>query len=92
MPVLTALWWLLWGPRPLALSHLPLWLGWPVAYCLYALVRGAFEGRYPYFFLDIGQFGALRVAVNIAGLVAVFALTGLAIWTTARLLPRSVAR
>lgn len=63
-----------------------------MAYCLYALVRGAFEGRYPYFFLDIGQFGALRVAVNIAGLVAVFALTGLAIWTTARLLPRSVAR
>jgi hypothetical protein len=89
VPVLVTLWWTVWGQRPLTLSALPRWLLWPVAYCAYALVRGLGEGRYPYFFLDIGQFGAAQVALNIAGLVMVFALAGLLIWIAARLLPKS---
>lgn len=92
VPALTVAWWLAWAPKPLALAHLPLWLGWPFGYCLYALTRGSVEGRYPYFFLDIGQFGALRISLNIAGLVAVFAVTGLVVWTAARLSRRSAAR
>jgi hypothetical protein len=89
IPVLTLLWWSVWGARPLTLKGLPLWLLWPVAYCAYALIRGAVEGRYPYFFLDVGQFGVGQVLLNIAGLVAVFATAGLLIWRAARLLPRS---
>ncbi len=89
IPVLTGVWWAVWGQKPLTLSALPRWLLWPIAYCAYALIRGGVEGRYPYFFLDIGQFGAAQVALNVAGLVLVFAAAGLAIWTAARLLPRS---
>jgi hypothetical protein len=89
IPVLTALWWGIWGPKPLALGALPLWLLWPFSYCGYILLRGAVEGRYPYFFIDVAQFGAVQVAINIAGLVLVFALSGLGLWVVARLLPRS---
>jgi hypothetical protein len=89
VPVLTAVWWALWAPKPLALAAPPYWLLWPVAYCFYALIRGAVEGGYPYFFLDIGQFGAAQIAINIVGLVLVFALCGLVIWFASRLLLRS---
>lgn len=89
VPILTLLWWLVWGPVPLRLAALPLWLLWPVAYCAYALIRGGAEGRYPYFFLDIGRFGAGQVALNIAGLVLGFATAGLLLWAVARILPRS---
>lgn len=89
VPILTFLWWLVWGPKPLRLADLPRWLLWPVAFCIYALIRGGIEGKYPYFFLDIGQFGAGQVALNIAGLVLVFATGGLVIWAIARFLPRS---
>ncbi|OYW53064.1 MAG: hypothetical protein B7Z31_12185 [Rhodobacterales bacterium 12-65-15] len=89
IPVLTVLWWGAFGPKPLALSALPLWLIWPTAYCGYALIRGGIEGSYPYFFLDVAKLGALQVAINVAGLVTVFAGAGLVVWLTARLLPRS---
>jgi hypothetical protein len=89
IPVLTALWWAIWAPKPLALRNLPLWLSWPVAYCAYALVRGAVKARYPYFFLDVSGFGAAQVAMNIVGLVAVFALAGLIVWLLSRWLGRS---
>lgn len=89
VPVLTLLWWAAFAPKPLALGALPIWLLWPVAYCIYGLARGGIEGRYPYFFLDVGQFGAVQIALNIAGLVLVFAGSGLLLWLAARVLPRS---
>jgi hypothetical protein len=89
IPVLTLLWWLVFGPKPLHLRRLPYWLIWPVAYCAYALVRGGFEGRYPYFFVDVARFGAGPVALNIVGLVALWALTGCLFWLAARWLARS---
>lgn len=89
IPLLTVLWWGAFGPKPLTLSALPLWLLWPTAYCGYALVRGGIEGKYPYFFFDVAQFGAVQVAINVAGLVTVFAGAGLLVWLAGRLLPRS---
>ena len=89
VPVLTALWWAAYAPKPLDLRKLPLWLLWPVAYCAYGLTRGGIEGRYPYFFIDVAQFGAAQVVLNIAGLVLVFAASGCLIWLVSRLLPRS---
>lgn len=86
IPVLTAIWWATWAPKPLALRSLPLWLLWPVGYCAYALIRGAIGGQYPYFFLDLAQFGAAQVALNIVGLVGVFSVTGTLIWLVARFL------
>jgi hypothetical protein len=87
IPVLTAVWWAVWAAKPLALKSLPFWLLWPFGYCLYALIRGVIGGQYPYFFLDIDQFGLAQVALNIIGLVAVFAATGLLLWLASRALP-----
>lgn len=87
IPVLTTLWWALWAPKPLTLKALPVWLLWPLGYCFYGLIRGAIGGQYPYFFLDIAQFGMAQVALNIVGLVTVFAATGLLLWALSRALP-----
>lgn len=87
VPMAMVLWWVAFAPRPVRLARLPVWLIWPVIYCVVALVRGAFEGRYPYFFLDITKFGAAQIAINIAGLVMVFAVFGVLLWGLARALP-----
>lgn len=87
VPLAMVLWWGGFGPRRLPLKALPIWLIWPVIYCLYALIRGGIEGRYPYFFLDIGRFGGVQIAINIVGLVVVFAAFGLILWVLARKLP-----
>ena len=52
------------------------WLLWPAGYAVYAMIRGAVTGWNPYPFLDIGQLGLGAVAVNMAGLVAGFAVLG----------------
>lgn len=77
IPALTVLWWLAFSGR------LPVWwqdlawvLPWPVAYCVYALVRGAVTGIYPYPFLDLGTLGAATLAINVAALACVFLVVG----------------
>ena len=52
-------------------------LVFPVLYAVYSLLRGPFADWYPYPFLDAGQLGYGRVAVNIALLIAGFAVLGL---------------
>jgi hypothetical protein len=85
VPVAAFLWWLSFGPREEPLRRLPYWLIWPVVYCIYALIRGAFTGSYPYFFLDIPRFGAGQITLNIVGLVLVFAVAGAVIWGMGRM-------
>lgn len=85
VPILTTIWWLIWGPKDLRLRDLPVWLSLPAAYCIYALIRGAIQGSYPYFFFDIGRFGLANVLINCAGLLVVFSLCGLMLWAVARL-------
>ena len=89
VPVGMVLWWVAFGPRQLRLAQVPLWLIWPFGYCLYALMRGAVEGRYPYFFLDVARFGAGQIALNILGLVALFGVFGLLFLALSRGLRRS---
>ncbi len=88
VPALTLGWWLAFGPRGLSGVRVWLWLVWPMAYCAYALGRGAVDGRYPYFFVDVGRFGWGQVGLNILGLAAVFALVGWALAAVSRRLPR----
>lgn len=48
------------------------WLWYPFFYLVYALIRGAICGRYPYFFLDVVKYGYPRVFINIVILMLVF--------------------
>ena len=91
VPVLVPLWFLAFGQKDLRLSHLPLWLIWPLVYCIFAMIRGAVTGVYPYFFVDVGHYGLARILLNITGLVLVFALAALVLWALARALHRRSA-
>lgn len=80
VPVLVALWWLVfvpfWSPKWRVLLS---WQVWPLAYVVYALLRGALTGFWPYPFLDLGLNGAWGVAANILGLQLSFVLSGAAL-------------
>ena len=89
VPLATLGWWLAFAPKDTRLRDLPYWLIWPLAYCLYSLIRGAITGFWPYPFFDLSTLGALRLSINIAALVAAFSLLALAILGLARLIRRS---
>ncbi|MBV7377327.1 Pr6Pr family membrane protein [Maritimibacter dapengensis] len=85
VPLLTALWWFAFArhvafPWRLAV----IWLIWPLLYVSYALIRGAFDGIYPYFFIDLGVFTPQQVALNSVGLCLAFWLAGLVMIAVAR--------
>jgi hypothetical protein len=61
------------------------WLAYPICYAVYSMVRGAFEGWYPYFFLNVTDLGYGRVALNTLGLAALFLVAGLILVASARL-------
>ena len=85
VPLLAVLWWVIYAPqRRLPWRVAAYWLVWPLGYLGYVLVRGAFEGIYPYFFLDVGRFGAAQIALNVAGLGLAFWLAGLGMIALAR--------
>jgi len=55
------------------------WLACPVLYVSYVLIRGAFDGVYPYFFVDPVKTGWPGVAGFVVGLGALFFLAGAAL-------------
>jgi hypothetical protein len=67
------------------------WMAYPVSYSVYSMVRGAFEGWYPYFFLDAGKYGYAKVFINILGLATLFLVAGLLLVALGRFLSRSHA-
>ncbi len=56
-----------------------LWLGWPAAYALYAMLRGWLTGRYPYPFLNVTHLGLEAVAINLAVLIGAFIVLAFAL-------------
>ncbi|MFG2749187.1 Pr6Pr family membrane protein [Streptomyces xanthophaeus] len=85
---------LLTAPRTLRPKHALQWLAYPLAYVVFALVRGALLGpdsrsRYTYPFIDVAQYGYARVAVNCVVLGLGFAVLGLALVLADRYRPAS---
>lgn len=75
VPLAALLWWLALPPRRHIAVAAPLrWLLYPAAYALYALVRGAMSGFYPYPFIDVAALGMARVLLNTAVLMLAFVL------------------
>ena len=83
MPVVVLLDWVGDRPRPpLPSRRALLVLGYPVAWVVYSLVRGAIVGWYPYPFLDVDALGYAEVLLTCAVLaVAMVAL----VWVLARI-------
>jgi hypothetical protein len=75
VPLLVALYWLLFVPRfHLRLRHLLWWLVYPLGYLALTMVRGAFSDFYPYPFIDVGELGYQRALINASLLVLAFML------------------
>lgn len=70
-PLLGALGWLLFGPRPRITAATVGWsLLWPFAWVVYTLARGAVTDWYPYPFVDAGELGYPRTLLNCLGVTA----------------------
>lgn len=76
-PVLYVAWWIF-GVRHFGLQWRTVvaWLGFPAAYLLWVLLRGAWVHEYPYPFIDVGQLGWMATARNVAGVLALFVVLG----------------
>ena len=86
-PLLTLLFWIAFAPKSgLGWMDAVRWLGWPLIYTIYALVRGMFTGQYPYPFMDLNVLTAGQVAVNAVGLTVAFFIGGMIFVGLARLL------
>jgi hypothetical protein len=73
LPVLCALYWLLFVPRfHLTIRRGLLWLVYPLAYLVVTMLRGSLSDFYPYPFIDVLELGYARVLLNEILLVGAF--------------------
>lgn len=81
-PLLYWAWWLGFVPHGgLRRGDALRWLAFPLAYLVWALLRGEWVHEYPYPFIDVGQLGWAKVARNALGMLAVFVAGGaLIVW------------
>ena len=88
-PLLYVAWWLLAAPHGrLNLRDAVAWLLFPLLYLAWVLLRGAWLGEYPYPFINAGELGYARTAINATGILAVFLLLGGILLALDRLLSR----
>ncbi len=88
VPLLCLIWWVRCAPKsPLTRWHPLRWAVVPLAYCIYALLRGQMTGVYAYPFIDVGVLGVGRTALNVAMLTLGFVFAGYGVVVLARVLP-----
>ncbi|CAN5474700.1 hypothetical protein BH10PSE17_BH10PSE17_02500 [soil metagenome] len=93
VPALVVLHWLLFTePGKFRRGDLLMWVGFPVLYCAYALVRGALTSQFPYFFLNFNRLGAVAVLLYVLAIAIAVVVIGLAVIQVDRRLRRSSAR
>ena len=92
-PALFILYWLIFVQHGhAAYRDTPVWLMPGLAYAIYALIRGALTGLYPYPFLDAGALGYLTIARNAVFLLFFFFMMGLLFTGIDRLLAKLKTR
>lgn len=65
---------------------------WPLAYCVYALVRGAFDGWYAYYFLNPSTTPLPLLALSIFAQGAAFTIAGVLVIAADKALANRVSR
>jgi hypothetical protein len=86
MPSLYLLYWWLVAPKAALRWIDPVFWGvYPTAYLIYALIRGAVIGTYPYGFIDAGAIGYRQTLINGVGLLVCFVALGLLLVASTRL-------
>ena len=78
IPTLFIIYWFAWIPKKsLEWKHAFPWLVYPLVYCVYIMIRGAFSSLYPYPFIDVTALGYSKVILNSLVLSFVFLIVGL---------------
>ena len=73
LPALLVLHWLMFvAPERLQWKSIPVWMLFPLFYCIFIMWRGAKSGVYPYPFLNPDTLGHEKVYHNIGGMIALF--------------------
>jgi hypothetical protein len=74
IPLAWPIWWFAFGrgAHPLPWRAAVGWLGFPLVYGFYSVVRGAASGRWPYPFMNAERFGYQQVAINLAVMLLLF--------------------
>ncbi|MGE0595295.1 MAG: Pr6Pr family membrane protein [Hyphomonadaceae bacterium] len=90
MPLLFGLFWLLRPHGDLGWRDALICMVWPLGYCAYALVRGAFDGFYAYWFLDPLNSSLGEMIRNIAGLSTAFLVGALGLVAIDKALARTL--
>src|SRR3990167_1133301 len=86
-PVMVAAGWILFDRKKgLGFDIIPNLFVYPVGYAIYAVLRGAFDGFYPYPFIDVSELGYARTLMNIALLAGAFIAGAVAVIALARML------
>ncbi len=90
IPLAWPIWWFAFGrgPRPLPWRAAFGWLGFPLVYGLYSVVRGAVSGRWPYPFMNAERFGYPQVALNLTAMMGLFLILALVLIALDRRLSR----
>jgi hypothetical protein len=73
-------------------SDIPRWLGFPVVYLIYTMIRGPIVDWYPYPFLDVRKLGYARTFLNAAVLLATFSAIGAMFVAVDRVIVRTTGR
>jgi hypothetical protein len=85
VPLLYVLYWSLFVPKQgLQVKDSLLWLVYPLAYFVMAMLRGGSSGFYPYPFLNVTHLGYARVMGNAAMLLVGFFVIAMALVAVAR--------
>lgn len=88
MPTLfLAYWWIAVPARGLRWRGILRWWVYPLGYLVYAMVRGAMAGVYPYPFIDVGVLGYARTAVNAVGVLIGFSAVAALLVAAGRIKP-----
>lgn len=90
-PLLYLFFWIFYAPKEkLHWKNSLTWLLFPLIYLVYALIRGATEGFYPYPFLDLNQLGAGTVTLNVLLMLGAFVAVGLLLIAISKILYKTI--
>lgn len=89
VPILFVLFWVFLEPKgTLRWKDLPLWLLYPSTYVTLAMIQGALNGFYPYYFIDVGKLGYAGALAGLVRLLVAFLVIGLVMLGADRLICR----
>ena len=90
VPLLFTIYWLFIAPKVrLQWKNVFAWLVFPFAYLVYAMVRGAVEGFYPYPFIDLKTLSIREVVLNCLLVMLAFISFGLLLIAISRIVKKS---